>query len=119
MERKVSGLEGRARSKYTAVDHTNYLKFCQKAEGKISFTADIWTDDNSKNLYLVITAHWIALEDRTAMLGLKAGLIAFHYLPGSHTGTVLSSEILGLLNRAKVANNVSIWFYHVACSDLL
>lgn len=119
MERKLSGLEGRARSKHTAVDRTNYLNFCQKAEGKISFTADIWTDDNTKNPYLAITAHWIALENRTAMLGLKAGLIAFHYLPGSHAGTVLGSQILGLLDRAKVTNNVSVWFYYAACSDLL
>jgi hypothetical protein len=28
-------------------------------------------------------------------------------------------KILHLLDRAKVTNNVGVWFYHASCSDLV
>ncbi|KAF8548224.1 hypothetical protein OG21DRAFT_1366764, partial [Imleria badia] len=49
----------------------------QKAEGNISFTSDIWTDQNAR-LFLALTTHWIAKGDQQGTLKMKARLIAFH-----------------------------------------
>jgi hypothetical protein len=68
---------------------------------------------------MAITSHWIALDDRTERLVLRAALIAFHHVPGNHTGMVLGSVMLQLLDRAEVTNNVSISLYHVMRSDLV
>ncbi|KIK12414.1 hypothetical protein PISMIDRAFT_46059, partial [Pisolithus microcarpus 441] len=55
------------------------------AEGKVSVTFDCWTDENTQP-FLAFTAHWIGKGSGPDMLQLKAGLVAFHYIPGSHTG---------------------------------
>jgi hypothetical protein len=57
---------------------------------------------------MALTAHWIAKEEQTSVLILKAALIAFHHIPGSHTGKSLGSITLHLLDRADVAKNVSV-----------
>jgi hypothetical protein len=64
-----------------------------------------------------ITAHWIAREKHSLALVMRAALIAFHHIPGSHTGVLLAGEIVQLLDCAKVTENVSAYFYHVAYSD--
>lgn len=71
----------------------------KNAVGKISFTSDIWSDSNRRP-YLALTAHWIARDEATGALRLKAGLIAFHDLPGSHTGKALAVTMLRLIDRA-------------------
>ena len=38
---------------------------------------------------------------------LKAALIAFHHLPGSHTGANIAQVVLGLLDRAGITDKVS------------
>ncbi|KIM74934.1 hypothetical protein PILCRDRAFT_35746, partial [Piloderma croceum F 1598] len=35
-----------------------------EAAGRISFTADVWSDSNRRG-YLAITAHWISCEKTT------------------------------------------------------
>jgi hypothetical protein len=72
----------------------------------------MWMDKNVKKSYLAITAHWIALNDKTMMLVLRAALIAFHHVPGKHTGTILGSHMFYLLDRVKVTKNVGVWLYH-------
>lgn len=57
---------------------------------------------------MALTAHWIAKEEQTSVLVLKAALIAFHHVPGSHTGKSLGSMLLHLLDRADVAKDVSV-----------
>ncbi|KAI0263898.1 hypothetical protein BGY98DRAFT_905398, partial [Russula aff. rugulosa BPL654] len=49
------------------------------AMGQVSFTMDIWSDQNRRS-YLAITAHWIAKCGDTEALALKTALIAFHHL---------------------------------------
>ena len=44
--------------------------FCQEAAGRISFTADVWSDSNRRG-YLAITCHWIAWDKATQSLQLK------------------------------------------------
>jgi len=56
---------------------------------------------------MAITAHWITREDHPSVLVLKAALIAFHHIPGSHSGVSLAGEMMMLLDRAEVAENVS------------
>ncbi|KAG1782525.1 hypothetical protein EV702DRAFT_1192199 [Suillus placidus] len=66
-----------------------------KAEGKILFTSDLWSDNN-RRLFLALTAHWIAQQERTSKLVLKAALIAFTHVPGSHDAVSLAAIILEL-----------------------
>ena len=73
--------------------------------GEILFTADIWSSE-SLDPYLAITAHWIGQEaesgPRMSKLNFKCTLIAFHYVPGSHTGVDLAETILHLIDCARI-----------------
>lgn len=73
--------------------------------GQISFTIDIWSDQNRRS-YMAITAHWIAIISETTALELKAALIAFQQLAGDHDGESLSSVVLQLLDRAGITIKV-------------
>jgi hypothetical protein len=68
---------------------------------------------------MVITAHWIAKEDWTNVLVLKAALIAFQHTPGSHLGENLGTSILGLLDCVNVTDKVSIYLFNVTCTDFI
>jgi hypothetical protein len=52
-------------------------------------------------------AHWIAENQKLAMLQLKAALITFHRIKGSHTGKYLARTILYLLDCADIT--VKVW----------
>jgi hypothetical protein len=79
--------------------------------GEISFTADIWSSENL-DPYLAVSAHWIAqdMETGTCKLSLKSALIAFHYIPGSHTGAELAKTFLHLIDRAGIPLNKVVHF---------
>jgi hypothetical protein len=68
---------------------------------------------------MAITAHWIAKEDWTNVLVLKAALIAFQHTPGSHSGENLGASILGLLDRVNVTDKVSIYLFNVTRADFI
>jgi len=51
--------------------------------------------------------HWIAKAEGSSALKLKAALIAFHHLPGSHTGANIATALLALLDRAGITSKVS------------
>jgi len=68
--------------------------------------ADIWSDHNHQP-YLCITAHWIAKDATTGSLILKAALLAFHRLYGTHDGKSMAEAVIGLLDRADITANVS------------
>lgn len=76
----------------------------QHAVGQISFTCDVWSDQNRRS-FLALTAHWIAQVGET--LELKTALIAFQALTGRHTGELLAETVLSLLDRAHATNKVS------------
>jgi hypothetical protein len=77
----------------------------QAAKGQISFTMDIWSDQNLRP-YLAITAHWIAeLEGMTA-LQLRMALISFHHLHSQHDGRSLAKVVLQLLDRTGITVKV-------------
>lgn len=77
----------------------------QDALGQVSFTTDIWSDQNRRS-FLAITAHWIAKVAGTSSLQLKVAVIAFQRLQGHHDGVSLGTTILGLLDRAGVTLKV-------------
>jgi hypothetical protein len=73
--------------------------------GQISFTMDIWSDQN-RQAFLALTAHWIAKRGDTDALVLRTALIAFHCLSGRHDGASLADTVLHLLDRAGVTLKV-------------
>ena len=57
---------------------------------------------------MALTAHWIAKANHSSMLVLRAALMGFHHIPGSHTGEFLAGVLLHLLDRAAVTKKVSV-----------
>jgi hypothetical protein len=84
------------------------ISLSQAAEGRISFTMDMWSDQNRRS-YLAITAHWIAKLKGTTVLHLKTALIAFHRLYGGHDGKSIAQIVLCLLDRAKITVKVNTY----------
>jgi hypothetical protein len=77
------------------------------APGKISFTADIWSNQ-SRYPYLAVMAHWIGRDKVTQSLHLKSALIAFHRLRGSHNGERIARVVLHILDRVGITVKVSL-----------
>ena len=50
------------------------------------------------------------METGTCKLSLKSALIAFHYIPGSHTGVKLAKTFLHLIDRAGIPLNKVVHF---------
>jgi len=73
--------------------------------GQVSFTMDIWSDQN-RQPFLAMTAHWIVKRGDTDALVLRAALIAFHCLSGRHDGMSLADTVLRLLDRAGITTKV-------------
>ncbi|KAJ2921202.1 hypothetical protein H1R20_g15892, partial [Candolleomyces eurysporus] len=83
----------------------------QNAVGKISLTTDLWSDTNLCP-FMAVTAHWIeaktvqTAEGPVTSLNLRADLIAFHNLPGRHTGEHLGTALLHVLDRLKIVGKI-------------
>jgi hypothetical protein len=76
----------------------------QKSLGKVSFTADIWSDPQLRP-FLAITAHWIQrLDDGTLLL--RADLVAFSYIPDSHSGDNIAKAALKALEHGDLLKKV-------------
>jgi hypothetical protein len=80
------------------------VMYAKDSLGKISFTADIWTDCRLRP-FLAVTAHWIQRRGDGSLL-LRADLIAFHHLPRSHTGKAICQAVKEVLERANVVKKV-------------
>jgi len=76
----------------------------QNAPGRISFTADIWSNQ-SRYPFLAVTAHWIEKDD-SGHLKLRVALIAFHRLRGSHNGRRLAKITLQILDQVEITAKV-------------
>jgi hypothetical protein len=83
-----------------------FLFSSQAAVGRISFTMDIWSDQN-RDSYLAMTAHWIARHNGTDALQFKTALVAFHRLHGRHDGKTIARTVLHLLDRAGITVKVN------------
>lgn len=76
-------------------------------QGKVSYTSDLWLNSKLRP-FMAVTAHWIARENHSSVLVLKAALIALHHVSGSHSGASLAGEMMMILDCTKVAENVSV-----------
>jgi hypothetical protein len=75
----------------------------QISVGKISYTADLWSDSNLRS-YLAMTAHWVARHENA--LQMKSSLIAFQRVWGKHTGKNLSKVVFDMMERVGVTSKV-------------
>ncbi|OJT08400.1 hypothetical protein TRAPUB_688 [Trametes pubescens] len=76
----------------------------QGALGRISFTADLWTDPILR-AFMAVTAHYIVrIEGKH--LTLKARLIAFKHIEGRHDGVSLAHAFFGVLEEEGVAPKI-------------
>jgi hypothetical protein len=71
----------------------------------------MWSDPNLRP-YMAVTAHWIepeivqTAEGPVTNLRLRADLIAFHNVPGRHTGEHLANALVFILDRLKLTCRV-------------
>jgi len=56
----------------------------KEAPGSISITADSWTVDTTKVLFLRVTAHWIGIEG--GKWKVQVEVIGFQSISGEHSG---------------------------------
>ncbi|KAJ2923582.1 hypothetical protein H1R20_g13520, partial [Candolleomyces eurysporus] len=83
----------------------------QGSVGRISLTTDLWSDTNLRP-FMAVTAHWIeaqtvqTTEGPVTNLALRADLIAFHNMPGRHTGEHLGTALLHVLDRLNIAAKI-------------
>ncbi|KAJ3557704.1 hypothetical protein NP233_g11674 [Leucocoprinus birnbaumii] len=102
------------------IPHRNFLRSCilvtwheflaeiktevEKSLGKVSLTADIWTDENLTP-FIGVTAHRIEVQEiNTAagiryLLSMRNFVIGFHCVPGRHTGDHLAQALQFIIDR--------------------
>jgi hypothetical protein len=68
----------------------------------------MWSDGDLKQ-YMAVTAHWMeqtVSSTNQQQVNLRADLIGFIHVPGSHTGDRLAEVFLFILNRMGLAKKV-------------
>jgi len=75
-------------------------------------TMDLWSDPNLSP-FIAVTTHWIETKLKDMPDGpqydlhLRADLIGFHQVPGSHNGEHLAQAFLYILNHISITSKVS------------
>jgi hypothetical protein len=82
------------------VSASSYLPELKAAPGKISITQDGWSADTTKMGFQGMTAHWI--EVKVGKWTMRAELIGFRVLSGTHSGENLGRYSVGLLDRVGI-----------------
>lgn len=83
------------------------LTLRQAACGRVSLTADTWTDNQQLRSYICITAHWIGRDPQSKVLRLRSEILAFHHLSqDSHGGSAMAEVVVEMLDRAEITANV-------------
>lgn len=80
------------------------LTIYQKAPGKVSATADGWTADTTKQGYLGMTAHWIDVDAASRKWTLRAEVVGFRLIRGTHAGGNLGRYFVGLCDRLGITS---------------
>ncbi len=65
-------------------------------------TADGWSANNTKALYLGMTAHWIDVDK--GKWSLQSEVIGFQAVSGEHSGWNLGQYFVGLCNHMGICN---------------
>lgn len=76
----------------------------RNAPGRISLTADMWSDPNRVS-YMAVTAHWIATGPNGDW-SLQTRLLAFTHVKGSHSGANLGTEMYDILKSAGILHKL-------------
>ena len=76
--------------------------------GKISFTTDAWSCANLQP-YFAIMAHCAYCDNTDGSIKIKARLIAFHRIYGTHDGKKMAQLCIDLLDRAGITANVKFF----------
>ena len=77
----------------------------QAAPGKIATTSDGWTADNTKEVFLGMTAHWIDVKQ--GVWKLRSEVVGFQPISGEHSGVNLGKYFVGLCDRVGIMNKES------------
>jgi hypothetical protein len=86
------------------------------AVGKISCTADIWSD-KCRWSFFGITIHWIARVLATSSLVLMLAILGFHRLRGKHNGKNLARTTIHLLDRAGITTKVNSFIFLISSTE--
>lgn len=84
--------------------HKTYLAMYQHAEGRVSFTSDLWSNLKMTS-FMAITAHFVARDERSNLI-IRSRLIAFRMVSGSHTGVNLASIFFDILKEYGLLHKV-------------
>ena len=72
---------------------------------------------------MAVTAHWMEqthfTDDQQQQVNLRADLIGFVYVPGSHTGDRLAEVFFFVLNKMGLAKKVSFILFTVTSKTVL
>jgi hypothetical protein len=74
----------------------------------------MWSDGDLKQ-YMAVTAHWMEQSFSSTgqqQVNLRADLIGFVHVPGSHTGDRLAEVFLFILNRMELAKKVLLMSFN-------
>ena len=66
----------------------------------------MWSDPDRK-AYMAVTAHW--MENHQEHINLRADLLGFINVPGSHTGERLAEVFLFIIDRLDIDKKVSFF----------
>lgn len=70
--------------------------------GRVSTTMDLWSVDQTKALFLGITAHWITINESSAKWSMHSQVVAFRAFLGAYTGENIAHYFVGLCERAGI-----------------
>lgn len=79
------------------------VTFSQNSIGRVSWTADVWTDSNQRP-FLACTAHYMAREGKHLIL--RSRLVMFRYCPETHSGDNMGDFIFGLMKECGILHKV-------------
>ena len=87
-------------------ERNKFAQDMRKAEGRISYTTDLWSDPNLDS-FMAITAHYM-FREKTGQLEYRCGLIAFQHVEGSHSGVNLAMHFFKIIDGLGVAHKVCL-----------
>ncbi|QRV97805.1 hAT family dimerization protein [Ceratobasidium sp. AG-Ba] len=80
-------------------------KSMQSAEGRISITSDLWTDEMDRP-FMAATAHYATKQTSDEKEELTVNLIAFRFVDSSHTGENLGKILFGILSEYGILHKI-------------
>jgi hypothetical protein len=82
------------------ISASSYLPESKAAPGKVSITQDGWSADTTKMGFQGMTVHWIEVKE--GKWTMRAEVIGFCMLSGTHSGENLGRYSVGLLDRVGI-----------------